>query len=252
MEPQVSAQPGFSALRNMVTGRQGRRLRAACFGPDSADPRMSPSALQVCRVHRLPAVNVPEGAHVRRDRLERCVGGLHGNPMVGERGHQRTGNRNRKSVPCCCPRCTPHPRPGQLTPAPCQWRRSVRPSGREESWTTLPVAEPEKNCTVILAEPASVAAVIECVSAWLTDSDDPTATEAEACGGQGQTEQQAGDEGQAIPCSPRGRWPPGGCARRRHSNPRAVTRIRTPVRVVVTRQDNDTFRPSAPDDTLSS
>ena len=54
------------------------------------------------------------------------------------------------------------------------------PECREESWTTLPVDRPEKNCTVILAEPAAVAAEIECTSDWLAAADDPTATEAEA------------------------------------------------------------------------
>ena len=54
------------------------------------------------------------------------------------------------------------------------------PECNEESWTTLPVDEPEKNCTVILAEPAAVAAVSDCLSAWLADPDAPTATEAEA------------------------------------------------------------------------
>ncbi len=54
------------------------------------------------------------------------------------------------------------------------------PELSEESWRTLPVVEPETNCTVILAEPALVAAASECLSAWLTEDDDPTAGEAAA------------------------------------------------------------------------
>jgi len=50
----------------------------------------------------------------------------------------------------------------------------------EESWTTLPVAEPEKNRTVILADPAWVAAASECSSTWSTDPDDRDETAADA------------------------------------------------------------------------
>src|ERR1700733_1825744 len=49
-----------------------------------------------------------------------------------------------------------------------------------ESCTTFPLVDPEKNCTVILAEPASFAAPSACARDWLTDGDEARATEAEA------------------------------------------------------------------------
>ena len=54
------------------------------------------------------------------------------------------------------------------------------PECSDESCTTFPVVEPETNCTVIRAEPSSVAAVNECLSAWRSDPDDPAADDAAA------------------------------------------------------------------------
>jgi hypothetical protein len=48
----------------------------------------------------------------------------------------------------------------------------------EESWTTLPVVEPEKNSTVILTEPSLFAALSERSSACCTAFVDAAATDA--------------------------------------------------------------------------
>src|ERR1700730_13800189 len=56
------------------------------------------------------------------------------------------------------------------------------PERSEESCTTLPVVEPEKNCTVILTEPALRHAVSDRLSVWRTDPDQPATTDPEASG----------------------------------------------------------------------
>ena len=43
------------------------------------------------------------------------------------------------------------------------------PEATEESWTSLPVVEPEKISTVILTEPAPLAALSDCWSVCLTE-----------------------------------------------------------------------------------
>src|ERR1700733_5725214 len=54
------------------------------------------------------------------------------------------------------------------------------PESSDESWTTFPVFEPEKNWTVMRAEPAPVAAATEFSTACFRDPELPAATEADA------------------------------------------------------------------------
>jgi hypothetical protein len=94
-------------------------------------------------------------------------------------GTRDAGSPKKEVIPCPLPEMYATPPTSTTDASSFPMATVCSPESTEESWTTLPVVEPEKNSTVILTEPAPFAALSEFSSVFLTELVERTAADAE-------------------------------------------------------------------------